>query len=380
MEFRVNNTTIESECGSNSEQLRKVISFIQQIEADSTQTISNVAFCGSASPEGNYQKNRILARERLLALERVVRAEVDLPDSIVSYNDSYIPWGYLAERVEQSDFPQKEVILGIISREPIVGYINNQLFDNRAEVLQTLDDGAVWQQLNERYFAGMRNASVIFTTTQSAVKPLEKAMVPNISDMHKVEASATTEMAATATTVVEDDWVRHLYLNTNALGWALAILNAGVEIDLAKHWSMDVPIFYAAHDYFVPTIKFRVFAIEPEVRYWLKEDNMGFFFGAHFGVAQYNLAVNGTNRYQDHNGASPMLGGGLSVGYRCAFSKSRHWSAELILGAGVYDLHYDIFYNVPNGKLIDTQRKTYFGIDNAAVNISYRFDLKRGKR
>ena len=75
-----------------------------------------------------------------------------------------------------------------------------------------------------------------------------------------------------------------------------------------------------------------------------------------------------------------MLGGGQSVGYRCAVSKSRHWSAELILGAGVYDLHYDIFYNVPNGKLIDTQRKTYFGIDNAAVNISYRFDLKRGKR
>ncbi len=379
MEFRVNNTTIESERGDNGEQLRKLNAFLDQIEADTTKNIVNVAFCGAASPEGNTENNRLLAQGRLSALERVVRAKIELPDSIVTYNDSYIPWSYLAERVEESDLLQKEVILGIIGREPVViGYINNQLFDNRVELLKTLDDGAVWRQLNERYFASMRNASVIFTTSQSSVKPSEESLVADVVEMHKAETPERPESVATAE--VADDWTRHLYLNTNALGWALAILNIGVEIDLAKHWSFAMPIYYAAHNYFVPTIKFRTLAIEPEVRYWLKENNIGLFFGAHLGVAQYNLAVNGANRYQDHNGTSPMLGGGVSIGYRCAISKSRRWNAEFILGSGVYNLHYDIFHNDTNGKFIDKQRKTYFGIDNAAVNISYRFDLKRGRR
>ncbi len=53
---------------------------------------------------------------------------------------------------------------------------------------------------------------------------------------------------------------------------------------------------------------------------------------------------------------------------------------EFILGVGAYSLHYDKFYNIENGRLIGTYRTTYWGIDNAAINISYRFDLKQRER
>ena len=116
------------------------------------------------------------------------------------------------------------------------------------------------------------------------------------------------------------------------------------------------------------------------MRYWFNESNQKFFVGAHFGYAQYNIAIDGDYRYQDHNGTSPALGGGISVGYRMPISKNNKWHIEFTLGAGVYGLHYDKFYNVHNGKLVDTYRKTYWGIDNAAISISYRFDLNKRKR
>jgi len=63
-------------------------------------------------------------------------------------------------------------------------------------------------------------------------------------------------------------------------------------------------------------------------------------------------------------------------------SKNRRWKLEFTLGAGVYASHYDRFYNEPNGRLEGDYKKTFFGLDNVAVTIAYRFDLnkKGGKR
>ena len=121
-------------------------------------------------------------------------------------------------------------------------------------------------------------------------------------------------------------------------------------------------------------------AVQPEVRYWIKDDNQGFFAGAHFGYAQYNVAVDGDIRYQDHDGKSPFLGGGISVGYSLPISTNNNWHIEFAIGAGIYNLYYDRFYNVNNGKLIDTVHKTYFGIDNVAINIAYSIDLNKHRK
>ncbi len=158
----------------------------------------------------------------------------------------------------------------------------------------------------------------------------------------------------------------------------MAIANAAVEVDLCKHWSLNLPVYYSAWDYFSSTVKFRTFCIQPEVRYWLSKANDGWFTGAHLGLASYNIATDGEFRKQDHDGKSPALGGGLSVGYRFPISKDNRWKLELSVGAGVYKLHYDKFRNRPNGLLVTTEKKTYFGIDQASVSFSYTFDLKKG--
>jgi hypothetical protein len=185
--------------------------------------------------------------------------------------------------------------------------------------------------------------------------------------------------------LTEKEWTRKLLLKTNAIGLGMAIANVAAEIDIAKHWSFTLPIYYSAWNYFKSTIKFRNLAIQPEVRYWLSEQNDGFFTGIHFEMAYYNFAFDGEYRYQDHDGETPAIGGGVSIGYRLPISENNRWRVEFSVGAGVYPLHYDVFRNTPNtkdGLMTDSYKKTYWGIDQAAVTFSYMFNLnkKGGKR
>lgn len=322
------------------------------------------------------------------ALEKIVRSKVAVPDSIITRDSEYIPWNYLATMVDESDISHKEEILAILKGElEIVDYHGGQHIDSRILKLRDLDDGKVWQEMNRRFFSRMRNACVVFVTFKHIPPPtvvvpepvIEEVEVPT-DTIEIVEPAPIVIDTVPNPAIVAEQWERKLYVKTNALGWALAIANAAVEIDFCRHWSFNLPIYYSAYNYFSKTIKFRTFAVQPEIRYWFstKENcNNGWFMGAHFGLAFYNIATDGEYRIQDHDGTSPALGGGLAVGYRMPISKNNRWKMEFSIGAGAYKLHYDKFRNYHNGLLVNTEKKTYIGIDQVSVSLSYTFDLKR---
>ncbi len=161
--------------------------------------------------------------------------------------------------------------------------------------------------------------------------------------------------------------------------WGLAIANIAVELDICRHLSFNFPVCYSAWNYFSETVKFRTLSMQPELRVYIPKTNEGFFVGAHGGTGYYNVAVNGALRTQDHDGRTPAIGGGLSLGYKLPVSGNRRWHLDLSVGGGVYKLHYDQFHNCRNGLLVHTGKKTYFGLDQANVSVAYSFDLKRGK-
>ncbi|WP_304227952.1 hypothetical protein [Phocaeicola plebeius] len=101
--FRVNSMVIDSAYSDNAVRMQEIIDFLRTIRQDSTINIVEISFCGAASPEGSDQLNRKLARGRLSALEKFIRKEVDIPDSLITRNDSYIPWDYLKSQIEDSE-------------------------------------------------------------------------------------------------------------------------------------------------------------------------------------------------------------------------------------------------------------------------------------
>lgn len=171
------------------------------------------------------------------------------------------------------------------------------------------------------------------------------------------------------------DSIYKFYLKTNAPAWLMLWTNIGVEFDLDRHISAQIPVYYSGFNYFSSKTKFRTLAFMPEMRFWLKSDNMGFFANAHIGIAWYNYAKNSEYRWQDHNRNSPAYGGGLGIGYRFHFVKNHRWTMEAGIGAGIYYLDYDIFQNRHNGLRVGREHKMFYGIDQAFVSFCYSFDI-----
>lgn len=162
---------------------------------------------------------------------------------------------------------------------------------------------------------------------------------------------------------------RYLGVKTNLAAWAGTILNAAVDVQVGKHFSVELPVlwcpWYAGDKHAVKT-----FTLQPEARYWLRRPGKGHFFGVHAHVGWFNVRWN-RDRYQD--AGRPLLGAGISYGYLLPFNE--HWAGEFTLGAGYANMRYDTFYNMDNGARIDTRTKNYWGITRVGISVVYRFNV-----
>ena len=206
---------------------------------------------------------------------------------------------------------------------------------------------------------------------QTTEKVVEKA--EPVKPVEKIEKKAEVKVKEHVYNTIP------LTLKANTIGYVLGVANIAAEIGITEHLSFSLPFYYSGIDYFKSTLKFRTCMLQPELRYNFAKVK-GLYAGAHIGFGWYNVALDGEFRYQDAGGKRPAWGGGLGFGYRMPFKKSPNWGLEFAIGAGIYDAEYDIFYNEYNGPYYRTNvRKTWIGIDNASIAVTYRFDIK-GRR
>lgn len=164
---------------------------------------------------------------------------------------------------------------------------------------------------------------------------------------------------------------RYLGVKTNLAAWAGTILNVAVDVEVGRHWSVELPVLWCPwHVSSEHAIK--TFTVQPEARYWLSKPGAGHFFGVHAHVGWFNVRWN-RDRYQDTD--RPLLGAGISYGYLLPFNE--HWAGEFTLGAGYANMRYDTFYNMDDGARIDTRTKNYWGITRVGISVVYRFNLKK---
>lgn len=371
--FRVNRINIDPSFRKNRESIKALQEHLNEIKQDTTVEFAGILFRGVASPEGSEEWNRYLAKNRRLAIERIVMQSLDVPDSLVKRDAAHISWSDLREKVAESNMKYKDEVVEIIDGDwRLVPYHNGRKIDSRVVALRRLHGGTVWREMFDRYFMDLRYANVV---TTASYKPLVPFFTPVFGPyLTTVEPPVGGLINSPP---LEISWTPQLHLKTNALGWALLQTNLAIEVDICRHLSFHLPIYYSAWNYFTENIKFRTFALYPELRVWFNDQNEKWFIGAHFGYAYYNYAFNGALRYQDHYMKTPAKGGGLSLGYRMPISKDERWKVEFSLGVGYYPLHYDTFHNYNNGKLIESYKKNYLGLDQASISFSYAIDLRK---
>ncbi len=374
--FRVNRTDIDSAYLDNANRIREIITTLRNIRQDSTINIVEVSFCGAASPEGSYQLNRKLAHGRLSALEKLVRQQVNIPDSLITRDESYIPWDYLRSQVEKADLRQRDKILSIIDEEPrLVNYhSSDRLIDHRIVKLKQLEDQRIWQQLYHMFFERMRNAYAVIVTYKQEIPPISD---PIVVPLRLPETKLSIPPLKIQPVVTPVPATRFFSVKTNLLFAALLTANLGFEIELWPKWSLDVPVWYSPYD-ITPTRKLRLWATQPEIRRWLKKAGEGHFFGLHTHIVGFNVAINNHGRYQDPNHA--LWGMGLSYGYVMHLDKAKRWGLEFNLGVGFAEYDYDVYRNRENGPKFRSGSDRYWGITRAGVTLSYKWYKERKNR
>lgn len=378
LRYVINIAELDSTFVDNNQRMLDIREFLANAAKDSLIQFTGVDFRGTASPDGSYEFNVWLSENRLRTFKDLVKTYIDIPDSIIYAQSSDIPWDeFRAAVVNDPDVPMRETVLEIIDQGPkLVGWFGNRHIDHRLLKLKKLDGGKVWDYLKKPILFDLRYGDATF---------YYKRLFPNLGEitlpMYAMEP-AMTDLLPMPVLPQLVTWTPNIHLKTNLIGWVMGSVNLAAEFDLAPHWSFSVPVYYCAWDYFKSTIKFRNFTIQPELRYWpnAKGYNHGFFVGAHFGMMYYNFAVDGSTRFQDYRGRTPALGGGIGIGFRKAISKNQRWHIEFAAGAGVYRLDYSKFHNTPDvkdGYWYDRKKKTFIGLDQAAVTLTYSFPLSR---
>ena len=352
--------------------------FVERFKAlhgSSYGTVEKVHIYASASPEGSIKLNETLARERAKSAIAHLHESLSFADSVVTVQIIAEDMDGLAAMVMTDN--------SLESKDEVLAILSNSSDPMRKAKLQKLDKGRTWDYLMDKYFEELRSFKIYVYFSKES----ELIHTPVIEFEQQLPSPAYGIVKPAAPTPPPTpapeapEWTHALTLKTNLLGIGMGHANIAVEVDLAQHWSVVIPFYYSGgFDYFKPTIKFRGIVLQPQARYYFK-GNDGWYIGAHMGLGWYNFALDEEFRIQDYKGRRPAWGGGIGAGYALQFRKNPRWGMEFAIGAGVYDVKYDIFYNEENGPYAESGvYDTFFGVDNAAISFTYKFPFKKEGR
>ena len=238
--FRVGSSLLDPKFGNNEANLNDVIQFLNEVRNDTTIELTQVTFCGSASPEGGNKLNRNLAKRRCANMEQYVRQRIQLPDALVKRQDWSDVWQKLAIYVENSDMPNKKEVLHELLETPEYTYNKyGALVDSRKKRLMDMNYGRTWNYMLDKFFPSVRNASAILVTIRKKNEP-----APEPKPEPVVEEPKQPEPVVQPEPIVDTKQPAYFAIKTNMLYDALLVPNVGVEFSLGKRWSVAADWMY----------------------------------------------------------------------------------------------------------------------------------------
>lgn len=391
--FKMGYTTFQPYLEENSAAMSDFIGGLK--DAYRGGTLDSVEIYAYSCPAGDYRSCTRVAAKRAANLAAYITERSGIPSDMIIIKETGIAWSGLIQLVEDdSGIPDRENVLRILKNTPEWIYdADGAIVDGRKKQLMEVSAGRSFRYMMEHTFPKLRyaEAGIIAHTSvkqtadtdtassvsasavwQEDVEDTPAAAQPAAESEDTVTVSEIEEPTAsdTAATVgtggCTPSKMPRVAIKTNIPYWALVVPNLGVEVRLADHWSLDIPVFYSPFTT-ADTYRFRVLALQPGVRYWLKPGMKGHFFGVHLTGGMFNISVNDTQRFQDTDGA---WGAGIDYGYALNFNE--HWGMEFNLGVGYLWARYDTFYNIDNGARYDTSTLNYLGITRLGISLTYK--------
>ena len=175
-------------------------------------------------------------------------------------------------------------------------------------------------------------------------------------------------------------------VKSNALYWASATPNVGLEVTIAPRWTIEVEGGY--NPWLLneeSNTKLKHFLVSPELRYWFCNSFQGHFLGINANYTQYNIGAlpfQAPNLFLDLSADAPAMpdlrqariegwavGAGLTYGY--AFPIARRWNMELTCGLGWWYSEYGQYESRKCGLFQQDVNKHALGLSTLGVSFIY---------
>jgi hypothetical protein len=372
IEFRVGQSDIDPSYRSNSARISEIISFFNNVKADTTVSILNVRFRGSASPEGSYQINRRLADQRRTAIEKLVRHNIELPESAITRDTGYIAWDDLRHWVDNSPTPYKDEVLQILDQEPeYVPYGISLSVDSRIKKLKELRGGQCWNFIYLNYFDEMRNAGTVFVTLQQKPQPQpEPAVIDFPEPTHEICQEPVIEDQP-LDTIPEPEPKRPWYLGvkTNLLYDIAAVPNLGIDIYLGKRWTIDANWMYAWWKCDHRNRYWRIYGGDVAIRKWFgSKAAQKPLTGHHLGIYGQMLTYDFEWGGRGYLGDRWTYGGGIEYGYSAPIAK--RLNLDFTIGLGYLRGEYKEYIPIDTHYVWQvTKMRNWFGPTKLEVSL-----------
>lgn len=175
-------------------------------------------------------------------------------------------------------------------------------------------------------------------------------------------------------------------IKTNALYWATATPNVGMEFAMADRWTFELEGGYNPWTLNSENnMKVKHWLVSPEVRYWFCESFLGHFIGINANYSQFNVAghpllpvfFNLSSDVPETDLRTSRIegwaaGAGLTYGY--AFPIARRWNLELTGGFGIWYSEYDQYESRKCGLFQQAVQK--YALGPTALGISFIYMIK----
>lgn len=404
LHFRVNQSDIDPHYMDNMRTLRMIDSIF--ITTDITR-IDSIRIFASASPEGNYEHNIVLAQRRGLTVRKY------LVDKYPRFNPHCIRITNLANNWEElyqlakddPDLPSKHLVLQVL-KAPVES-------KSLQELLPKHNSEQVYKYMHTHYFPLLRKATAfqiyykpVKTDNRSAeegfVLPEAGEAQPLLIEVPAAVIEAPIEVVETPVAMIEvpvevaevpvvvtpvrtEEFQYHyrrpIAVKTNLLFDLATALNVEIEVPLARRWSLAGEWIFPWWLLEDKQHCLQVLCGTLEARYWLRgnykhQDKSlgrhnplaGWFIGVYAGTALYDVEWDA----EGYHSLNAYMAG-ISAGY--VQPLSRNFSMEFSVGVGYAYTdywHYFARQSVANGEWyrLRQEKKTFDWVGPTRAKVS----------
>ena len=351
---------------------------------------------GAASPEGPYDNNVRLSRERTRRLVEFLEgdnADLKISESSMSSNFITEDYGYLVTLMRQAGDPEAEAVAEIWKQ------CNG---DERMckQKLRALNGGRTWKRLLDKYFPTLRQSRVVMwyaphpmhVSQGIRLQPEDRNWAPlpnlefNIQPPRKIYTRR--HMVAVRTNLIHD------LLAVPKFGFAPG---ANVQLEyypLDGHYTFNAGFTFTNHRHWNDYKFFQVRDGQLELRRYFKGGGefLGTYLSAYAEGTVYGI---GFNKQKGWEGEGSGLG--LGIGYTCPLNKKGDLRLEFSLSLGAFVTRYDpyvygnplngvedgLYYYNYHGSASDfkerNHRFVWLGPTNAGIHLTYDIIYRKKK-